>query len=250
MGTTEWFKNEELWKAFYPFMFSAERFAAGRSESKAIARLVGMEHGHLLDLGCGPGRHAIPFCEAGFQVTGVDSSEFLLGMAAQEALRRGISVEWVKGDMRSFVRENEFDLVVCMLSSFGYFEDDIDNRKVLKNVCMSLRRGGRFVLDMMGKELLAKIFQPTSADSLPGVGIHFSQRAWVENFTKLENQWTLITEEGYVRRFHLRHWVYSAHELQLMLRDSGFGMVQFFGDLSGKSYDAVASRLIIVCSRA
>jgi SAM-dependent methyltransferase len=96
MGTPEWSADEGLWEAFYPFMFSEERFAAGQSESKAIARLVGVDRGHLLDVGCGPGRHAIPFCEAGFRVTGVDSSRFLLDKAAQKVACSAASVEWVQ----------------------------------------------------------------------------------------------------------------------------------------------------------
>lgn len=249
MSTAGWFANEALWEAFYPFLFSPQRLAAGRPESEAIARLAGLQRGRVLDLACGPGRHAIAFCEAGFRVTGVDSSKFLLGKAAEEAARRAASVEWVREDMRTFVREAEFDLVVCMLSSFGYFEDDADNRRVLENICRNLRSGGCFVLDVIGKELLARIFQPASAQSVPGVGTYFTERAWADDFTKLENQWTLVPEKGAVRRYFLRHWVYSAHELALMLRDSGLSDVQFFGGLSGEPYGPAASRLIAVARR-
>jgi SAM-dependent methyltransferase len=245
MATPEWFANEALWEALYPFLFSAQRFAAGESESAAIARLTGLDRGRLLDLACGPGRHALPFSKAGLRVTGVDSSKFLLGKAARTAAK----VEWVNEDMRSFVREGEFDLVVCMLSSFGYFEDDADNRRVLENVCRSLRPGGCFVLDVIGKEVLAKMFQPTAADIVPGVGTYFSQRKWVADFTKLENDWTLVSEEGAVQRYRMRHWVYSARELELMLRDAGLGDVRFFGSLSGEPYAPGASRLIALARR-
>jgi SAM-dependent methyltransferase len=250
MGTAEWFADEGLWQAFYPFMFTPERLAAGPLESEAIARCLGVHSGRLLDLGCGPGRHAIPFCEAGFRVTGVDSSAFLLGKAAEEAARRQARVEWVKQDMRTFVREGAFDVAVCMLTSFGYFEDDDDNRRVLQNVGRSLVAGGRFVLDVMGKELLAGIFQPSGAQTIPGAGTHFIQREWLDNFSRLENRWTLVTEEGAVHRHSLRHWVYSARELELMLLDSGFAGAQFFGDLSGQPYGPSASRLIAVARRA
>jgi len=148
--------------------------------------------------------------------------------------------------MRGFVRKGAFDLAVCMLSSFGYFEDDSDNRKVLENVRRSLRSGGRFVLDVMGKELLSRIFQPTSAQSIAGVGTYFTQRAWAADFTKLENQWTLVPENGAVQRHVVRHWVYSARELELMLRDAGLRSVRFFGSLSGEPYGPGASRLIAV----
>jgi SAM-dependent methyltransferase len=152
--------------------------------------------------------------------------------------------------MRSFIREGEFDRAVCMLSAFGSFEDDADNRRVLENVRRSLRSGGRFVLDVLGKELLARIFQPTGAESIPGVGTHFSERTWAESFTRMENKWTLVTEGGAVKRYSLRHWVYSARELELMLRDAGFGRVELFGGLSGEPYGPGAGRLIALSSLA
>jgi SAM-dependent methyltransferase len=245
MGTAEWFADEALWEAFYPFLFRAQRFAAGESESQAIARLTGVERGRLLDLACGPGRHATAFAKAGFQVTGVDRSRFLLSKAASAQAK----VEWVNEDMRTFVREGEFDLAICMLSSFGYFEDDADNRKVLENVCRSLRSDGCFVLDVIGKEVLARIFQPTAADTVPGVGTYFSERRWVDAFTKLENDWTIVSEAKEVKRYRMRHWVYSARELELMLRDAGFGDVRFFGGLSGELYGPGASRLIALARR-
>jgi SAM-dependent methyltransferase len=245
MGTAEWFSDETLWKAFYPFLFGPKRLDAGTSESEAIVRLTGVNGGRLLDLACGPGRHAIAFREAGLRVTGVDRSKFLLDKAARAAAE----VEWVNEDMRSFAREDEFDLAICMLSSFGYFEDDADNRKVLENVRRSLRPGGCFVLDVVGKEVLARIFQPAAADTVPGVGTYFSERRWVDAFTKLENDWTIVSETGEAKRYRMRHWVYSARELELMLRDAGLGDVRFFGSLSGEPYGPGASRLIALATR-
>jgi SAM-dependent methyltransferase len=246
MATTEWFANERFWEASYRFLFSAQRFTAGESESEAVVRLAGVDRGQVLDLGCGPGRHAIPLTKAGYRVTGVDRSRYLLGKAVEEADRRNVSVEWVEADMRSFVREDAFDLVLCMFTSFGYFADDSENRKVLDNVYRSLRSGGRFVLDVMGKELLATIFQPSGTEHLPGLGTLFSERTWGANFSTVENRWTLVSEDGSVERLFFRHWVYSAHELELMLCDAGFRTVQVFGDLSGGPYGPGASRLITV----
>ncbi|TAK88318.1 MAG: class I SAM-dependent methyltransferase [Betaproteobacteria bacterium] len=241
----EWFADEEFWEALYPFLFGAQRLAAGESESQAIARLTGVSGGRLLDLACGPGRHAIAFARSGFRVTAVDRSTFLLGKAATQASE----VEWVKSDMRSFVREGEFDLAICMFNSLGYFEGEADNRKVLENVRRSLRPGGRFVLDLLGKEVLDRLFQATVAEAVPGVGTYMADRAWADDRGKLENRWTLTREDGRIERFFMRHWVYSADDLEAMLREAGFDAVRLFGDLSGAPYGQDAKRLIALASR-
>jgi SAM-dependent methyltransferase len=151
--------------------------------------------------------------------------------------------------MRSFTRPDTFDLAICLYTSFGFFEDDADNRLVLQRVHENLRPGGRFVLDVMGKETLARIYQPTGSTKIPGVGTTFTRRTFIESYSRLENEWTLVMEDGQVRTFTFRHWVYSARELELMMRDAGFTTVETFGDFEGHPYDPSASRLVVVATR-
>src|SRR5215470_9174503 len=106
----DWFESEEFWRDFYPYMFSEERFAAAKDEVSRIIALTQCSGGSLLDLCCGPGRHAVEFALRGFQVTGVDRTEFLLNKARKHAQESGASVEWVKADMREFMRPASFDL--------------------------------------------------------------------------------------------------------------------------------------------
>jgi len=79
----EWFENEEFWRELYPYMFPAERFLAAREQVDQILALSGSGRGKVLDLCCGPGRHAVEFAKHGFDVTGVDGSEFLLDRARE-----------------------------------------------------------------------------------------------------------------------------------------------------------------------
>ncbi|MBV9276310.1 MAG: class I SAM-dependent methyltransferase, partial [Verrucomicrobia bacterium] len=67
-----------------------------------------------------PGRHSVALARQGFQVTGVDRSPFLLGKAQERAEFEKLSIEWVREDMRAFVRANGFDLVINLFTSFGY----------------------------------------------------------------------------------------------------------------------------------
>jgi ubiquinone/menaquinone biosynthesis C-methylase UbiE len=58
----EWFEDESLWSELYPVMFPEERFRLGEEEIAKAVRLAGMAERPdlaVLDLCCGPGRHAI-----------------------------------------------------------------------------------------------------------------------------------------------------------------------------------------------
>src|SRR5437016_1683509 len=157
----EWFESEEFWQDFYAFMFSPERFAAAKEEVSRIMELTQCSGGSLLDLCCGPGRHAVEFAQRGFQVTGVDRSPFLLERAREHAStsQAGASVEWVKEDMRTFLRPAAFDLVCNLFTSFGYFKDEDEDLCVLRNIHRSLKDAGVLVIDVLGKERLARTWQ-------------------------------------------------------------------------------------------
>src|SRR5690606_16596780 len=148
------------------FMFPAERIAAGAVHVAAALALAEPQGRDALDLCCGPGRCSIPLARAGYQVTGVDRAAFLVTKARTEARRAGVSGEWVQADMREFRRPRAFDFAISMFTSFGYFEDERENQRVLEQVYGALRPGGVFFIDLAGKEWLARVFDPCDCDEL------------------------------------------------------------------------------------
>ena len=162
---SEWFEDESFWNGLYPFMFSERKFDMAEDEVRGLLDLVSLREGDVLDLACGPGRHAVALAKNGFRVTGVDLSPFLLQKANSLASAESADVEWVQDDMRYFVRPGAFDLVVNIFTSFGYFDDTRDDMTVLQNIHKSLRDGGALVMEIMGKEWLARGFLPTTSES-------------------------------------------------------------------------------------
>ena len=144
---SEWFEDESFWIDFYLFMFPEERFAAAREEVEKAIRLLDFKGSSVLDLCCGPGRHSLVLAEKGLTVTGVDRTDFLLEKARAEAESRGLEIERIQQDMREFVRPESFDLALSMLTSFGYFENKNEDKKVLENIYVNLRKGGYCLID-------------------------------------------------------------------------------------------------------
>ncbi len=101
--------------------------------------------GHLLDVPCGNGRHAIEFASLGFRVTGVDLSSEFIAEARGEAERRRVAIEFVESDMRT-LPAGPFDGAFCFGNSFGYLEEG-GAEDFFAAVAHSLKPGARFVLD-------------------------------------------------------------------------------------------------------
>jgi 2-polyprenyl-3-methyl-5-hydroxy-6-metoxy-1,4-benzoquinol methylase len=102
----EWFNNSNFWQILYPFMFPEKMFDTVDEQVNQILSLVSDPGIRILDLCCGPGRISIPLAERGFDVTGVDITEFLFEKARKQSEAIGTPVEWVLSEMREFVRLN------------------------------------------------------------------------------------------------------------------------------------------------
>jgi SAM-dependent methyltransferase len=240
-----WFENEAFWREAYVFMFPDARIAeATKQMAKALA-LTSPSARTALDLCCGPGRCAVALAKQGLSVTGVDRTKYLLDKARARARKEGVRVEWVQEDMRKFVRKDTYDVAVSMFTSFGYFESRAEDTRVLKNILTSLRPRGQVLIELMGKETLAKMFQPSLAETAPDGSILIQQPQILDGWSRVRNIWTVV-RNGKARKFTIELNLYSGHELREQLELAGFEDVKLYGNLEGEPYGPDASRLIAV----
>lgn len=237
----QWFEDEAFWETFYPHLFSEDRMAAAPGEVDRLLALAGVPAGAALDLCCGPGRHSLALAQKGFAVTAVDRSRFLLDKARERAA--GAPVEFVEADMRDFVREGAFDLAVNLFTSFGYFETPDEDFQVLRNVRASMKPGGVFIIDVIGKEYLASLPSRTRWVESPGKDLFVQHCGILPGWSRARMQWLLVQQQRALR-YEYEHNVYSGQELYALLRSAGFDEVQLFGNLDGAFYDSAATRLV------
>ena len=123
---------------------------------------------------------------------GVDRTEEYLKQARKRAGDEHLKVDFERAAMRKFVRPGAFSVILNLFTSFGYFEDPREDERVLENMFTSLKAGGRFVLQLMSKEVLARIFR--ERDWYEGEGaIYLEERKIQKNWTWLESSsacWT------------------------------------------------------------
>jgi len=242
-----WHDDDEFWVKMAPVLFPPGRIETARGEVNAILSLIGIQSGSALDMGCGVGRHSIELARRGFDVTGVDRTQAYLHEAEKRAEAEGLKIDFFQTDMREFSMQEEFDAAFSLFTTFGYFDPPTENEQVLLNIHTALKPSGVLVLDLMGKEILARIFQKRGWQR---VGDYFflEEREISRDWSWIENRWILIGD-GEHYEVDICHWVYSAAELKAMLISSGFREVQVFGNLDGASYDTSAERLVMVAKK-
>ena len=115
----------------------------------------------ILDLACGYGRHTNRLAALGHKVTGIDYMPGFLEIARTKAAEMGLEVDYRQGDMRSVDFQDEFDRVVLLFTSFGYFEDS-ENEDVLRNMVKALKPNGLLLLDIPNRDAFFKDIPPSS----------------------------------------------------------------------------------------
>ena len=245
----EWYEDDEFWESFAPFFFTAERVESSAAQADELIKLLGVAPGaSVLDLCCGIGRHSIALAKRALSVTGVDRTRAFLDRAKASARKEHVKIEWVQQDMRAFKRPNAFDGVINCVTSFGYFADQAEDLLVARNLHDSLKRNARLVIEMMGKEVLARDFHERTWERLPNGAILLQERILSNGWDWIKNRWTII---GQKRRKELTfsHRPYSGVELAIVLKQAGFREVELFGSLAGTPYDNRAERLVAVATK-
>lgn len=243
-----WHDEDHFWETVAPVLFNERRWSDAPAEVEGVVSLLGISPGaSVLDLCCGVGRHSVELARRGMRVTGVDRTGAYLERARRAAKAEGVEVEFVQDDMRIFCRTGAFDAVINLFTSFGYFEDPEDDRRVVLNVYESLKIGGAFLLDMMGKEVLARILQERPWQEEDG-RILLQETKVTEKWSWVENRW-IVLKDGERQEFKISHRLFSAAGLTRLLEECGFEGVDAYGDVHGAPYDHAAKRLVVLAHK-
>ncbi|HUU29108.1 MAG TPA: methyltransferase domain-containing protein [archaeon] len=200
----------------------------------------------ILDLCSGQGRYSRVLAQAGHRVVGLDLSEELL-REAQSYLEASPPLPghiWlVRADMRRIPFYKKFDLVINMFTSFGYFEEDEENQKVLDSIKQALKPGGRFLIDYLNHCAVLKNL--VKEDDFQTNGLSVKQwRTISADGLRVEKK-VIVKGPDWQDRFDESVRLFSKEELENMLRGAGLEVDRIFGDYTGAPYTDDSPRLIL-----
>lgn len=241
----EWFADEALWEVFGDCMFHEQSATQAVADVHCIQKLSQCHSGDVLDLACGPGRHVCAFAQAGFTVTGLDLSAHLLGQAQSNLKKKGLSASLQRADMRTFALNRQYDLIVNLWTSFGYFEDTNDDQLVLQQMFTHLKTGGVAIIDIAGKDQILRDLQPVHVTDYADGSVLMERPILTEELGRYENEWTLI-RDGQAYQHTWTQNLYTAREMRSLFAAAGFCDVMVYGGLDGCEYDMDAQRLVVV----
>lgn len=235
----------ELYMRMFEPILTPERTA---QEVAGVMTVLDLPPGsRILDLCCGQGRHAVPLSQAGYRVTGLDRSMYLLEQAKLAADAAGVEAQWVRGDMRQLPWQGKFDACVSLFSSFGYFEEDAENEQVLHQVARALKPGGAFFLDVANRDYCLLRLWPNTWQRR-GHGAILEETTFDPLTSRFTTTFTWADGGKWESLTHVvRH--YAAPELTAMLQRAGLAPITCYGDFEGEEFDLYSSRLIVLAEK-
>lgn len=243
----------EWWQGFFDeemckILFTDRMLEQAKKECDFIEDVLDIPKGSkILDVGCGIGRHAVELAKRGYEVVGLDYSSIFLRKGKSYAEKEGANVKFVEGDMRSLSFNEEFDAVINMFTSFGYFAEEKEHLKVLKGIAHTLRPEGKFLLDTINRDYLIRHFRRKDWSKIDDIFVLEERKLDLEH-NRINGKWIFIQGERRREYFHSLR-IFTLGELISLLNEVGLNFISHYGNYEKElcSYDS--DKIIILAEK-
>ena len=223
---------------------------ATQSEAEFVIEAMNLAPGaQVLDVGCGYGRHAMELAARGFHVVGLDLSTPLLVRGGEEAHRRGLTINFIRGDMRELDFENQFDAAYSLFSTFGYFDDET-NKKTLQNIARALKPNGKVLIEILNRDYVIADL-PTRV-WWEGDGCVVLEEVELNYFSsRIQVNRSVVFDDGRQLEQEISVRAYSLHEVGKLMHAAGFRVLEVSGgyQMKGRFFGNQSRHIIVLAER-
>lgn len=207
-----------------------------REECAFLSEIIPLDsHPHVLDVGCGTGRHSLALSSMGYQTTGIDLSEGMLGIARMKASELGLGARFMQADATGtypvdLALAGSFDAALCLcegsMGLIGTGDDPVGQPlAVIRNISACLKQGGIFVTTVLNAARFIRRFGAEEVlsgrfDPIDTVEWHPLSELYEDIDQELGS--TLVGEKAF-----------TGSELRLMLKMCGFTVSAIWGGTAG-----------------
>lgn len=242
MQTKSWYRS---WfdSPYYPILYkNRDETEAAFFIDRLIKYLNPSEDAKFLDMACGRGRHSIQIHEKGFDVTGIDLSKNSISEAKKHEDQ---SLHFFVHDMRQTFQTAQFDYVLNLFTSFGYFDSRKENEDVLNAAYETLKEDGDLVIDFLNPEKIKKQIKESETKEISGI-IFKIRRSYEDGWIikKIE-----IQDGSESFEFEERVWAIEHEVFKSMLTGCGFEILDTFGNYNMNAYNPDDSERQIIIAR-
>ena len=209
----------------------------------------------ILDLCGGQGRHSLELSRRGFaKVTVLDYSGYLIDLGKEKAEKEKLNTVFIQGDARNTgLPEQSFQFIIIMASSFGYFVNENENKRILDEAFRLLVPSGTLLLDLPDRDYVLQNFKPLSCHKV-NKDITVSRERELGNDVILSRETVMSRKGGRIRNRTYCTRLYSPRKISGLLRSAGFTSVTCSGNFMNRGakgdYGCMTNRMIVMANKA
>ena len=233
-----WF---ETWfdTPYYHILYKDRDFAEAENLITLLINYLKIQKdSKIIDLACGKGRHSVYLNKMGFEVLGLDLSQQSIEHNKQfENSSLKFEVHDMRDEILSELSTQKADAVFNLFTSFGYFEDENDDRKVFQSISNILKNDGYFVLDFLNAKWVENTL--VREEIISKEGIDFTIKKKIEDQHVIKD--ISFKDNGEDLHFFEKVKLHTFEEMHVYAAEFNLERVQVFGDYHLNEFDLESS---------
>lgn len=241
--------------AYYYNTFYADKdYKAEAQKVHLLLDRYGNNIKHIINFGCGTGRHDAELAEMGYRCTGIDMSPMMIEIAEEYAKRKNVDIEFSVADIRKYMGKSRYDAVISLFHVMSYQNTNQDILEAFQSARRVLHSGGILLFDVWygpgvlsdkptvrvkealdDKHKFVRIARPVMYDKKNVVNVCYE----VFVIDRQSGETRVINEEHCMRYFF-------RPELELLLKQADFELIGNFDceNLGETGYDSWTSYFV------
>lgn len=208
----------------------------------------------ILDLCGGHGRHSLELARRGYRdLTVLDYSKYLIRLGASLAKEAGRKIRFKCCDARfSGLKAEDYSVIFIMANSFGYFLEERENLRILKETHRLLKKGGRLLLDLTNPDYIRSNLKPFSWHEANKDVIVYRKRDIKGDIIRAR-EIVISKKKGLLRDGYYCERIYNKDKITSLLKKAGFRNLSIKNNISlhkkKKDYGFLTSRMIVTATK-
>lgn len=218
---------------YYNAFYQNKNYKEEARQIDSLLQQYGNNIRHVINFGCGTGRHDLELAKLGYQCEGIDMSPLMIEIAKKNAEKEELDIPFSLENVQKFEPERKYDAVISLFHVMSYQTKNQDILSAFASARKSLDKGGIFLFDVWygpgvlsdrpsvrvkeaedHERKLIRVAEPEMNDKKNTVSVHYN----VLIIDKKTNKAQALNEVHDMRYFFVP-------ELDWMLHETGFELI-------------------------
>ena len=228
---------------YYHILYKSRDYAEAEFFIKNLVDKIDLKPNQkVLDLACGKGRHSIFLNQLGLDVVGVDLSKASIKEAQQHENDR---LHFFTHDMREPITGHNFDAIMNLFTSIGYFENKSDNIKMLKSIHTYLNDNGILIIDFLNQKKVICELVTEEVKSIDGIEFHI-RKELIDGFIE---KTISFSDENKNFNFMEKVQALTLNDFKNYLAEANFEIINLAGEYNLSPFDVDNSNRLIIFAK-